>query len=112
MNKFMTAFYKNKENELVNKLKEILDPDANFVKPLSEFWKGVSKDECELVDHYGVWISGEGGSQIDGEYAAHYYNSDLHYGSPQLKEFMDKHDLRVYWYDCGTPVLLFKEDEV
>jgi hypothetical protein len=112
MEKFITSYLKNKEIQLVNELKDILDEDANFVRPLSEFWKNCSKDQCSLVNHFGLWLSGEGGSKIDGEYAAHYYDSDLYYGSPRLKEFMDKHDLRVYWYDCGTPVLIFKADYI
>ena len=106
----MIAYCKNKENELVNALKEILDSNANFARSLSEFWKGLSKDECELVNHYGVWFSGEGGSQINGEYAAHYY--DLNQGQKLLLEFLEENDLKIYWYDCATPVLLFKEDKV
>jgi hypothetical protein len=95
---------KTVERALCNKLKDILDKNANFVKPLSEFWKGCTREQCSLVGYYGLWLSGEGSSQIDGEYVLDYYADKVH---DKLQKFMDENNLHVEWYDCGTPVILF-----
>lgn len=104
---------KNVEREIfmVKELLTILDYPA-FVKPLSEFWKGCNRETCPLVGIYGVWLSGEGGSMIDDEYAAYYYDKELSKGHPKLQKFMKKHNLKLRWFDCGTPILLFEEFEL
>lgn len=104
---------KNLENELIEKLKTILDPENNFAKPLSDFWKGCSKFQCPFVyGHYGIWLSGEGGSTIDGEHAAYYYDYETSHGHTKLRKFMKENGLKLRWYDCATPILIFENDEI
>lgn len=95
-----------KENRLVNELKAILDKNANFVRPLSEFWKGCSIKECVLVNQYGLWLSSEGSSCIGGYNAIDYYQDFIH---PIIKDFMKENGLMLEWYDCGTPVMIFND---
>jgi hypothetical protein len=99
------------EEALVLNLKTILDKDHNFARPLSEFWKGCTKEQTCAYNHYGVWFSGEGSTTISGDYAAYYYDYTLNGGHPLLQEFMKQYDLKLYWYDCGTPFLIFKDDD-
>lgn len=44
-----------KEKRLVNELKTIMDSDANFVKPFSEFWKDCSPEQAPGA--YGLYRS-------------------------------------------------------
>lgn len=106
------AYLKETEKQITEDFKSLLDKDANFARPLSEFWKGCNRDECYLVGHYGVWFSGEGGSMIDRDYAAYYYFPTLYEGSPKIKDFLNKWNLRVFWYDCGTCMLISKNDVI
>lgn len=101
-----TAKYIEKENEIVAILKTMLDSDANFARPLSEFWRGTGPNESSAWGLYGVWLSGEGGSCINGESVADYYGN--YYGSKGFQEFCERHDLDIEWYDPGTLFLLFK----
>ena len=96
---------KQLELDLVKELKSILDSDANFCRPLSDFWKGCSQEECHIVGTFGIWFSGEGGSCIDGYFAADYYQDYIH---NKIEDFMQKHKLHLGWYDCGTPMMLFE----
>jgi hypothetical protein len=107
-----TKLAHEREVKMAKELKEILDPDANFVRPLSEFWKGCTKEQTLSVGHYGLWLSGEGGSMIDGDYAAYYYDKVLNEGHKKLKDFMIKWNLKLRWHDCGTPILIPFTDEI
>ena len=104
-----------RELKMVELFKKLLDNDANFVRPLSDFWKG-----CEPKDAmtygltmayglYGLCSSGEGGTMIDGEYAAYYYDKDLSKGHAKIQDFIKKHDLELIWHDCGTPMLVINK---
>lgn len=96
---------KQLELDLVKELKLILDVDSNFARPLSDFWKGCTQEECHIVGTYGIWFSAEGGSCIEGYNAVDYYQDFIH---EKFKEFMKKHKLHLSWWDCGTPMLLFE----
>ena len=78
---------------------------CNFVKPLSEFWKGCPDDP--MYNTYGLWISGDGGTLMkDGSYAVDYnVNNQVH---PDIKAFMKFYDLDLEWYDPGTAMLLIR----
>ena len=77
----------------------------NFVKPLSEFWKGCPNDP--MFNTYGLWISGEGGTLMkDGCYAVD-YNSKFQV-HPDVEEFMKFHGLELNWYDPGTAMLIIQ----
>lgn len=98
-----------KELELTNIMKSMLDKDANFVKPFSEFWRGCSPTQAPGVyGLFGLWLSGEGGSKINGKKVADYYDQNTFEGSPEMKSFMKKHGLYLDWYDPGTIMVLFK----
>lgn len=98
-----------KEEELVLELKAIMDEDANFVKPFSEFWRGCSPAQAPgAFGLYGLWLSGEGRSKIRGKNVADYYNEKTFEGSSDMKKFMKKHGLYLDWYDPGTIMVLFK----
>ena len=98
-----------KEKELVNELKTIMDSNANFVKPFSEFWKDCSPEQAPgAYGLYGLWLSGEGTSKINGKNVADYYNKDTFSGSADMKKFMNKYNLYLSWYDPGTIMVLFK----
>ena len=99
------------EKQLVNDLKTLLSDKAgeNFAKPLSEFWKGCTREQCPIVGCKGVWFSADGGSimkDTDGEYPCDYYTGYKH---PEFQKFLDKYENYVYltWYDPGTPLIMF-----
>ena len=101
-----------KENHLVAEMKRIMDTGADFAKPLSDFWKGCEPKDTMAYGLYGVWFSAEGGSMIDGEYAAYYYDKSLSEGHPKLQELIKDHDLELIWHDCGTPMLVIKNENL
>ena len=108
----MGIFYKisrDHELKMATELKELLDEDANFVRPLSDFWNGCTKEQLPGVyGRFGLWLSGEGGSMIDGEYAADYYSKNNTNVHEKLQDFVIANNLELVWFDCGTP-LLFKK---
>jgi hypothetical protein len=108
MKKFYHLCRVTQENHLVEEMKRIMDTDANFAKPLSDFWKGCEPKDTMAYGLYGVWFSGEGGSMIDRDYAAYYYDKSLSEGHPKLQELIKEHDLELIWHDCGTPMLVIK----
>ncbi len=108
MNANLITKLKKYEEELTLSLKCILDKDANFVRPLSEFWKGCTPDETPLFGCYGLWISGEGGSKINGQDVANFHDPKTFRGSYEMKKFMEDHNLYLEWYDPGTIVIFFK----
>lgn len=98
-----------KELELTNIMKSMLDKDANFVKPFSEFWRGCSPTEIPgIYGLYGLWLCGEGSSKINGKNVADYYDKETFEGIKELKNFMKKYGLYLDWYDPGTIMVLFK----
>lgn len=98
-----------KEDELVLALKPLMDSDANFVRPFSEFWRGCSPAQAPgAYGIYGLWMSGEGGSKIHGKNVADYYDQATFKGTDDMKRFMEKHGLYLDWYDPGTIMILFK----
>ena len=99
-----------KEFELVELLKGLMDEGHNFVKPLSEFWRGSDKNECCVFGVNGLWITNE--CTIHDKPVADYYNEDLFDGSPELKSFMRKYDLYLTWYDPETIFLEFKPEQL
>ena len=97
------------EKELCKILKTMMDEDSDFIKPLSEFWRGSSSEQVPgLFGLYGFWMSGEGGSKINGKNVADYYDNKNFNGSPEMKSFMKKHELYLEWYDPGTIMVLFR----
>ena len=98
-----------REKELCKVLKSLMDEDANFVKPYSEFWRNTTEKEFPIeFRQYGLWLSGEGSSKINGNNVADYYNDKTFDGSRELKNFMKKYNLTLEWYDSGTIILYFK----
>lgn len=98
-----------KEDELVLALKPLMDSDANFVRPFSEFWRGCSPTQAPgAYGIYGLWMSGEGSSKIRGKNVADYYDQETFEGSEDMKKFMKKHGLYLDWYDPETIMVLFK----
>jgi hypothetical protein len=93
------------EKELTEKFKILLDKNANFARPLSEFWKGCSVKECCLVGIYGIWFSAEGSSCISKQNIVDYYNDFVH---PDVRKFLKDNNMYLSWYDCSTPIILFK----
>ena len=82
-----------KYNAAINDLRELLD-DGSFCND------GAAFDQS----HAGsIWLSGEGSTLIDGEYAVYYYDQ-IH---PKMQEFLDKHNMFIEWYDCGTAFVYF-----
>lgn len=108
----MGIFHKlanQRELKMVEEFKNLLDADANFVRPLSDFWKGCTKDQLPgIFGEYGLWLSGEGGSMIDGDYAAYYYDKELSQGHAKIQDFIIGNNLELVWFDCGTPMLIAK----
>ena len=108
----MGIFHKlanQRELKMVEEFKQLLDADANFVRPLSDFWKGCTKEQVPgIFGTYGLWLSGEGGSMIDGEYAAYYYDKELSKGHAKIQDFIIGNNLELTWFDCGTPMLIAK----
>lgn len=102
INKIANKIMLKKEQELCNKLKSMMDTTANFVKPLSEFYKGTEFENKV----FGLWCSGEGKSCIDEIPIADYYNN--YNGINELKLFMKKYNLYLDWYDPGTIFIYFK----
>ena len=106
----MSIFFKishDHELKMAKQLKELLDADANFVRPLSDFWNGCTKEQLPGVHgQFGLWLSGEGGSMVDGEYAAYYYNKDNTKVHEKLQDFVIANNLELIWFDCGTPFLV------
>ena len=104
----MENFHK-RELKMVEGFKKLLDNDANFVHPLSDFWKGCKPKDTMAYGLYGLWFSGEGGTMIDGEYAAYYYDKALSKGHAKIQDFIKEHDLELIWHDCGTPMLVINK---
>ena len=102
------AILLKKEKALAELLKEKMDTNANFVRPLSEFWKGSRPEDSGVYGCYGLWLSGEGGSCIKGQRIADYYDPLAFNGIDELKAFAKAYNMYLDWNDCGTPVLLFK----
>lgn len=104
-----TSEMMRKEEELVLALKTMMDENANFAKPFSEFWRGCSPAQAPgAFGLFGLWLSGEGGSKINGKNVADYYDQATFEGSSEMKSFMKKHGLYLDWYDPGTIMVLFK----
>lgn len=78
-----------KEEQLVQKAKKFFD-NGSSVKPLSEFGNG----------GFGLWLSGEGTTTINGLPIADYYNN--YQGLPKFQKFCEKNNLDFEWYDAGT----------
>ena len=98
-----------REKELCKILKTMMDSDANFAKPFSEFWRGCSPSQAPgAFGLFGLWLSGEGGSKINGKNVADYYDKETFEGIKELKNFMKKYELYLDWYDPGTIMILFK----
>ena len=92
---------KQLELKMVESIKKVLDP-GSFVRPLSEFFAGTN----EIA--FGLWLSGEGGSNINEYPIADYYNENLFDGCKELKDWMNTNNMYLSWYDCGTIFLYFK----
>lgn len=92
---------KNLEMQMVVSIQKVLDP-GSFVKPLSEFYKGTKQIA------FGLWLSGEGSTTINGNLIADYYDYNNFDGCTELKAWMAANNMYLTWYDCGTIHLYFK----
>ena len=45
-----------RELKMVEDFKKLLDSDANFVRPLSDFWKGCKPKDTMAYGLYGLWF--------------------------------------------------------